>query len=345
MPLTGSEYLAQIAADPTGVVRSARALAAMRAGAMPSWFADPASWPTIVSTASIDGKVPTLTMRVAPDVAAVGTDADYARAPLTPSDAQALADFKKSVLPTRKIARLIFQQAARRAPLSDVKSAPTFLPQSAIETAKAVAAARTVDRLHVPDSTPAAGGIVDGLRKNVVVGPHLDGSHVAIFGGQFGDGSGTVKGYDGKGKGTAWTPAHPEDIALVQPYSTIHIASYLDDTHGVRLVYRMGDLDGSPIDLDTVALNPKLAVLVSDQTGESLFPLRFPSVGSGGAAVPLVPTKPAPKPPAPGGTGSGSGGGGVAGGEGSGAGAVGGIGLALGAIAVIALGTILLRGE
>jgi hypothetical protein len=87
------------------------------------------------------------------------------------------------------------------------------------------------------------GPIVAGIKKDIVI-TNLLASHphrVAIYG---------------------W---HRLDGAPIQPLTVVHAATYVDYSHGVRLVKRRILVDGRELDLREVLKDPVLAPLLSDE--------------------------------------------------------------------------------
>lgn len=274
--VTGTSFAAQARAMPDWRAMSRLMLDHVRAGHVPSFMRE-SNWRWVESRQIIDGKLQVLRMRVSPDFLPVGIDTDYLVFGPTPAEAQSMADHFKAILPSRKLATLIDQQSPQRLPLADVKGAPTYLPLSQIETIDAVLAAREIDRIR--GTAPGAAG----HRKDIVVGPNLDGGKLAIFGGGGGP-------YDG------WA---------VQPYSTIHHGGYGDYSQGLHLIARRALLNGVEVDLATIFTDPKLHVLVSDM---GPFVPRFPNAGliasapvtgtTTGTKIPLAPSSYPPHPAA-----------------------------------------------
>ena len=231
----------------------------VESGDLPAWLTtDWWKWVTIT------GGGHTLRILVAPDYAAVGDGWGYPIARETPFGAQALVESLDAILPSRKIVNAVEAQADPKIAYFDVKAAPDDIPLSDITTPKATAAMarRRLEAFakygidHFGDSN------VMGYRKSVVVGPNLDGSHVAIYGGR-------------------WTSAG----GTVQPYSTIHGAyDHSDYSHGVMVVSRKAELDGRPVDLRYDVFgskDPAIYGLVSDQ---GRFDPIFPNAGGSSRA-------------------------------------------------------------
>jgi len=178
----------------------------------------------------IKGNGHELTLLVAPDYFALGTDEDPFRVGReSPFCAQRVADYYDSILPSTRILREIQKQADPKFAYTDVKVAPYNIPLAKIETHNALVAANNLAN-KIFEKAGISPGENDetaiGYRKSIVVGPGLDGSKVAIYGGR-------------------WSSAG----AIVQPYSTIHESMYSDYSHGITLVSKKAELDGRSVDL------------------------------------------------------------------------------------------------
>lgn len=240
--MTGSEFEKNI----QGLEGAARDKAIgdmlMSASNLPAWLRGP--WAPV--------KMGRVTIYAAPDYLSGGDDADYVRTAVTPMTAERVAGAYGAILPTRKMVNAIYAAAASKLP------SITYDPASKIEsTARMIEHSRAIDK--GVKSPPSATNILAGHKKDVVVGPELDGSRVAIYG---------------------WQP--DPKVFPHQPYSTVHDKNYVDYSHGVRLVSRSALLDDQPIDLMDVFRDPKLVTEVSDQ----------------GQFVPVFPNKGVDFPPA-----------------------------------------------
>lgn len=175
----------------------------------------------------------TLVCRVAPDYLAVGSDSDFVRTPLTPMTARLLADAFGCLLPTCRLCDAISQQADLRLapfPLTEAReAAKTFAHHSALIEAQ---------RADKP-----LGLLVAGTKKDVVLTNRLKERprRVAIYG---------------------W---HKADGTPIQPLTIVHGETYVDYSHGIRLVQRAALLDGKPCDLMEVLQDPALCVLLSEE--------------------------------------------------------------------------------
>ncbi|MCB9881784.1 MAG: hypothetical protein H6834_08350 [Planctomycetes bacterium] len=184
------------------------------------------------------GKLHRVQLHVSPDYLAIGSDEDFARVPLTPMSAQHVVDRYGYALPTRRIVDLIHEHSTVRlqpAPLGEPRQAvATFL-----EHDRLIEERRKGHKL---------GLLVAGVKKDVVVTPVLatKPGKVAIYG---------------------W---HHPDGKPIQPLYTGHIATYVDYSHGIRLVDRTVTVDGKERTLEEVLADPVLHALLSD---EGPFPL------------------------------------------------------------------------
>jgi hypothetical protein len=174
----------------------------------------------------------TATIYVAPDYFGIGTDAEWLRMPMYPQTAQAIADARNAVLPTRKIVNAIFAASQKLGfvaePLAHTSIATYVKHHQAIEAARQ---GRT--------------GLFAGHKKDIVITPALAAHphHVAIYGAWFPNASHPIQGLN----------------------ATRHSDHYADYSHGVRLIARRMMVDGQPADLLTVLADPILNVLVSDE--------------------------------------------------------------------------------
>jgi len=186
-----------------------------------------------ITAEAADGSSHELVLRVLPDYLAVGSDDDFVRMPLTPRAAQHVADLFGCVLPTRKMVDAIYQQA-------NVKLAPQPLVEEREALATFVQHQRLIEQQI--DSSDR-GQLIAGIKKDVVISNKLAERprRVAIYG---------------------W---HQLDGKPIQPLTTVHVESYVDYSHGVRLVDRWLTLDGQPARVEDVLRDENLHLLLSDE--------------------------------------------------------------------------------
>ncbi|MFI5302947.1 MAG: hypothetical protein ACHREM_33060 [Polyangiales bacterium] len=218
----------------------------------PSWMYAPVQ---IEWTTTIDDKPHTIMIKCAPDWFSLGNDDGFLRCPTWPSTAQKLADAHGMILPSRLLSKKIQEHAFRTRPIQVV---PAALPRPTPRMEATEAWVQSQDMCQRALGSYPRGALVAGFKKDVIVKPDLDGSHVAIFGAMWPDGG------------------------TVQPSSTIHHSKYSDYSHGIRFISRECFVDGVPMDIYTVFQDPKLCALVSD---EGPFLPRFPNAGDGAVAV------------------------------------------------------------
>jgi len=192
--------------------------------------------PVTVSSAS-GGRTNSLTFYVTPDYLGIGTDDDFFRAPMMPATAQRIADELHCTMPTRKMADAIYSQAK-------VKLVPQPIPPSAAMTTVPVFLAHNEivhTQLVALAAPPAA--LVAGHQKDVVISARLADSpgKVAIYG---------------------W---HRINGAAIQPLYLGHSESWVDYSHGIRLIANNVFLNGTNTTAAQVLADPELCNLLSDE--------------------------------------------------------------------------------
>jgi hypothetical protein len=226
--MTGTQFLNSIQ-NLEGTARENAILAAALAGQTPRLFQ---SWaPISVSSPGHSG-----TVYVAPDYFGIGTDQDWIRTPMFPATAQRIADARGAVLPTKKISDLIYAQAP-------IKIGFTAFDPAVAGVARGSSVLYGRSNAAILNRQAGRAGLSSGGKKDIVIGALLGRSpgKVIIYGGRYTDGS------------------------PVQPYSNIHSASYVDYSHGVRLVKDTMTVDGRQMRVADVLRNPTLASLISDE--------------------------------------------------------------------------------
>lgn len=224
---TGTEFALRIAGLPREA-REAAVVTEVKNGHVPSW------WRRFVEV-----KLGEAVILVAPDYVCVGTDDDYWLAPLTPGAAQAVADELGCVLPTRKMVDAIW----RAAPL---KLEPVPIMPSKAMTTVPVFSQHTATVREQRDAARVAhpfGTLVAGHKKDVVITPRLEmlPDRVAIYGWQRKDG------------------------AAIQPLYLGHAATWVDYSHGVRLVKRAMTVGGAATTVEAVLADAEKSALLSDE--------------------------------------------------------------------------------
>jgi len=126
--------------------------------------------------------------------------------------------------------------------------------------------------------------LIVGEAKNVVCGPNLNGSKVAIYGGYVSQ---------------PCVPSGYVDGFFCQSYPGPHEETWVDYSQGAQLVWDTAILNGQQVSLRDIFVDPKLHILVSNQ---GPFSPHFPNVGGGKPPVgkpksPAIPPKNTPPTP------------------------------------------------
>ncbi len=227
-----AESLASLDREP----REARLVAEVLRGNVPDFLRRLVQ---VTLTNTIEGTSHRVTVFVTPDYLAVGSDADYLLTPLTPAAAQRVADATDCRLPTRRIVDAIHAAATLKLtphpipPSKEMVTLPIFARHNELvrEQRKAALAAHPL------------GTLVAGQKKDLVFTPQLAAKpgKVAIYG---------------------W---HRTNGVAIQPLYLGHADSWVDYSHGVRLVAKIAKLDGVDKTVAEILADPKLSVLLSDE--------------------------------------------------------------------------------
>jgi hypothetical protein len=175
----------------------------------------------------------TAVFEVMPDYLAIGSDSDFVRTPLTPMTAGLVAARFGCALPTRKMVDAIYAQAEVKLephPMTEEREAvKTFLTHNAI--------------VESQRSGKPLGLLVAGIKKDVVQSIRLleKPNRVAIYG---------------------W---HKLDGLPIQALTIVHRDTYVDYSHGIRLVKQALLVDNKPTTLAAVLADPKLRPLLTDE--------------------------------------------------------------------------------
>jgi hypothetical protein len=178
--------------------------------------------------------------QVMPDYLAIGSDDDYCRIPMGPQTAQRIADLFGASLPTAKLVDEIYQNAqAQLAPH------PYFPVGSRNETLRQFVRHNAA----IDSAREAMGGysgqLIAGIKKDVILSTKISDPnrthHVVIYG---------------------W---HKPDGKPIQPVSNIHIETYVDYSHGIRLINHEIHVDGIPMHINDILDDPNLFRLISNE--------------------------------------------------------------------------------
>lgn len=186
-----------------------------------------------VSIAAESGETIRAHYFVTPDYLSVGSNAEFFRIPLTPHTAQQIADKWGCFLPTRKMVDDIYRTAT-------VKLDPIPLTEERERMA-------TFWQHHqlIEYQRKARKGLIAGIKKDVVISEAVDQDsrpdRVAIYG---------------------W---HKLDGTPIQRLYVGHANSYVDYSHGIRLVYSIIYVNGRQMHYTDVLGDPVLRKLLCDE--------------------------------------------------------------------------------
>ena len=185
------------------------------------------------------GKTNFATFYTAPDYLALGSDEDYFLAPMTPVTAQRLADRLDCTLPTCKMVNDIYAAAAVKLPPAPLPPGPQMTTVPVFAQHNAIVRTQRLAQL----AAQPLGALVGGHKKDVVITARLNKSpgKVAIYG---------------------W---HQTNGLTIQPLYLGHTATWVDYSHGVRLVQNRMLVNGEPKSVAEVLADPTLASLLSDE--------------------------------------------------------------------------------
>lgn len=236
--MTGEQFGASVL-NNVGTVREKAILQQVVLGNVPQFMREPVS-------VSITEGGHSVVLQVLPDYLCVGTDENFLRMPMYPSTAQQVADLFNAMLPSRKIVDAVWKAATIHVTPRTLPPTSHMVSTDAYVTHNTVIETQRAGRL----------GLMAGHKKDIVLTPQLARAngqgHVAIYG---------------------W---HYPNGTVIQPLNSVsHSSSYVDYSHGVRLVGQDVLLDGQPAKLADLLQDKDLCGLVSDE-GISAF-LRYPT--------------------------------------------------------------------
>ncbi|MFA6978764.1 MAG: T9SS type A sorting domain-containing protein [Ignavibacteriaceae bacterium] len=179
---------------------------------------------------------------VMPDYLSIGSNEDYCRIPMGPITAQKLADLFGAVMPTAKLVDDIYSNAL-------VKLEPVTYPPVGDESTrvpKFVEHNTAIENQRIA-ANGTLGQLIGGTKKDVVLSNKIVDparpNHVVIYG---------------------W---HQLNGSPIQPLTNIHINSYVDYSHGIRLLNAEMLVDGVITNIKTILADPVLYKMLSSETG------------------------------------------------------------------------------
>ena len=236
--ISGSQFMQQVL-NMTFAQREIEIYNQLSAGNIPDFMRTL----TKISGNFVDGNGTThaCSYEVMPDYLAIGSDEDFCRIPMGPITAQKLADLFGAVMPTPLLVDNIYTHA-------QIKLEPVTYPWSEESTL----VPRFVEHnTAIENQRITAGGIlgqlVGGTKKDVVLSNKIVDptrpNHVVIYG---------------------W---HQLNGSPIQPVTNVHIDSYVDYSHGIRLLNTEMLVDGVITNIKTILADPVLYKMLSNETG------------------------------------------------------------------------------
>lgn len=193
--------------------------------------------PLQITAADSSGNLQRAIVFVMSDYLAIGSDSDFLRIPLQPDTAAEVAAASGCQLITPRISEAVFAAATLRlepAPLTTAReSVATFFEhQQLIE-----------QQLQSLGADSRSRRLLCGLKKDVVLTRRLQGQpeRVALYG---------------------W---HRRNGSAIQPLYVGHARTYVDYSHGVRLMSQQMLVNEQPMDVATVLQDERLHSLLSDE--------------------------------------------------------------------------------
>lgn len=197
----------------------------------------------IKTSSVINDKEYTLEYFVTPDYISIGNDSDYFLCPMTPLLAQRIADEWGCILPTKKMVDQIYSSADVKLPPQPIPpdSVMTLLPRF-IQHNDSVQLFRKSTVIQYP-----LGTLVAGTKKDIII-------HQKIY--------------------SELKPGRPRPVVIygwhklngeaIQPPNNWHQETYVDYSHGVRLVQKMAKINGADISLIDILQDEQYHVFISD---------------------------------------------------------------------------------
>lgn len=237
-------------AETTGTALQKSFQHELLAGNVPDYIRKlwPVSWKTVLADANGTLRVHNATIYTTPDYLTIGTDSDHFRTPLMPGVAQSIADATSTTLPTRLMVDKIYAASEKYAPRP---FSPVVYTISNLDVW--VSSSKTIDgQIEHP------GELVAGIKKDVVITNRLaepaTSPRVAIYG---------------------W---HKLTNARIQPLTLVHAATYVDYSHGTRLISNQMVLDGQTTSVQSVLQDPVYWPVLSDERPFTSSTLRYPAL-------------------------------------------------------------------
>ncbi len=233
----GSVFMVKLAPLPP-IERETEIAKAISSGNVPEFLGQFAT--VYVSGIDAKGIKHYASYEVSPDYLGVGSESDWVRTPMNPITAKAIADNLHCILPTARMVDDIYQRA-------DVKLAPRPLTHDREKVETFVEHNQIIQlqksELIAGQVKFANNALVAGIKKDIVLTNRLQEkpNRVAIYG---------------------W---HLTTGIPIQPVTIVHKDTYVDYSHGVRLVKELMMVDGKSMAVKDVLSDLNISFLISDE--------------------------------------------------------------------------------
>ncbi|HTA62886.1 MAG TPA: T9SS type A sorting domain-containing protein [Bacteroidia bacterium] len=234
--LSGSQFEATISSATLSLTnRENMIYTQVSAGNVPNFYR---TLVAVTSTATISSVTQSVTYYVAPDYLAIGCDSNYFLMPMSPMLATKIGALTGTTLPTRKMVGDIWTAATVKLapqPLTagpSMSTVPFFAHHDSI-----------VGQQRATFSAPL-GSLTSGDKKDVIIDNaiYTTANRVIIFGWYYQNGT------------------------YIQPMTNVHADTYMDYSHGIRLVQNSCMLNGStPTTIQAVLQSSTLNPILSDE--------------------------------------------------------------------------------
>lgn len=193
----------------------------------------------IKSYAVISGSTDSILYYVLPDYLAVGTDTNYFLCPMSPMLATQIADLTGCTLPTRKMVNDIWVTAKVKLVPSPISPGPLMTTVPVFDDHNTTVKGQR----NAVIGTYPLGNLVSGDKKDVVISNviYSTANRVVIYG---------------------W---HQTNGTPIQPLSNVHADTYMDYSHGIRLIQNAVTYHGSPTTIKNILQSSTLNPLLSDE--------------------------------------------------------------------------------
>lgn len=234
--MNGTQFVSTISPGSMSLTtRENLIYAEISAGNVPDFYRNMVA---VTSSATIGSVVQTATYYVIPDYLAVGHDTDYFLCPMSPMLATQIGNLTGCTLPTRKMVNDIWSAAPVQLAPSPISPGPNMTTVPVFDQHNTTVRGQ---RQSVIGTNPL-GDLVSGDKKDVVISNLIynTANRVVIYG---------------------W---HYQSGTAIQPLSNVHADTYMDYSHGIRLVQNNCMLNGTTATtvqaiLQSSTLNPILS--------------------------------------------------------------------------------------